>query len=197
VPRAGLSEERVIDEAVRLADEVGLEQMTLTMLAERLGVRQPSLYKHVDGIASLRHSISLRAKVTLAEVLARSAVGRSCDDAIISMSRAYRGWALEHPGQYEAAQRAPDGTDPQDLAVSRAVVEICADVLLGYGLVDHDAIDAIRAFRAALHGFLTLEASGAFGLPRDIDRSYDQLVRALSKMFANWPVSTPTESDEP
>ena len=187
MPRVGLSEELVIDEAVRLADEVGLEAMTLTVLAERLGVRQPSLYKHVDGVASLRRGIAVRAKVALAETLARSAVGRSRDGAIIAMSRAYRSWALAHPGQYEAAQRAPAVGDEQDEAVSRAMVEICADVLLGYGLEDDDAIDAIRAYRSALHGFISLETSGAFGLPRSVDRSFDQLVRALSMTFANWP----------
>jgi AcrR family transcriptional regulator len=197
VPRVGLSEELVIDEAARLADEVGLEQMTLTVLAERLGVRQPSLYKHVDGVASLRRGISLRAKAALAETLARSAVGRSKEDAIVSMSRAYRSWALAHPGQYDAAQRAPAEGDDEDQAVSRAVVEICADVLLGFGLNGDDAIDAIRAYRSALHGFLSLETSGAFGLPRDVDRSFDQLVRALSMTFANWPTVTSTASGAP
>jgi uncharacterized protein (UPF0276 family) len=84
----------------------------------------------------------------------------------------------------------------EDQAVSRAVVEISADVLLGYGLKDHDAIDAIRAYRSALHGFVSLETGGAFGLPRDLDRSFDQLVRALSTMFANWPVVASAERDE-
>jgi AcrR family transcriptional regulator len=187
VPRVGLSEELVIDEAARLADEVGLEQMTLTVLAERLGVRQPSLYKHVDGVEALRRGIALRAKADLGETLARSAVGRSREDAIVAMSEAYRRWALAHPGQYGAAQRAPEPNDEADQAVSRAVVDICADVLRGYGLEGEDAIDAIRAFRSALHGFVSLETAGAFGLPQDVDRSYAQLVRALSMAFAQWP----------
>jgi hypothetical protein len=113
------------------------------------------------------------------------------------MSRAYRSWALAHPGQYDAAQRAPAEGDDEDQAVSRAVVEICADVLLGFGLSSDDAIDAIRAYRSALHGFLSLETSGAFGLPRDVDRSFDQLVRALSMTFANWPTVTSTASGAP
>jgi AcrR family transcriptional regulator len=193
VPRAGLSEELVIDEAVRLADEVGLEAMTLTVLAERLGVRQPSLYKHVDGVVALRRGIALRAKAALGETLARSAVGRSGEDAIVAMSQSYRRWALAHPGQYEAAQRAPAAGDDRDIAVSRAVVEICADVLRGFGLEGDDAIDAIRGYRAALHGFVSLETSGAFGLPQDVERSFDQLVRALSMAFDHWPAAVVTE----
>jgi len=50
-----------------------------------------------------------------ADVLARAAVGRSGGDAIQAMSKAYRQWALQHPGRYEAAQWAPAPGD-EDLA---------------------------------------------------------------------------------
>jgi hypothetical protein len=120
-------------------------------------------------------------------------VGRSGEDAIVAMSQSYRRWALAHPGQYEAAQRAPAAGDDRDIAVSRAVVDICADVLRGFGLEGDDAIDAIRGYRAALHGFVSLETSGAFGLPRDVERSFDQLVRALSMAFDHWPAAVVTE----
>ena len=72
-----------------MADEVGLAQLTLAALAERLGVRQPSLYKHIDSMADLHRSISLQAKHEFGEVLVRAAVGRSGSDAIRAMSHAY------------------------------------------------------------------------------------------------------------
>jgi AcrR family transcriptional regulator len=186
LPRAGLSEERVVDEAARLADEAGLSGLTLAKLAERLGVRQPSLYKHIEGMAGLQRSISLRGKAELAEVLGPAAVGRSGGDAIHAMARAYRGWALDHPGRYEAAQRRPAPGDAEDEAVSAAVVRICADVLTAYDLQGDDAIDAIRAFRSTLHGFVSLELLGGFGLPVDIDRSFDRLVSGMVVALAGW-----------
>ena len=64
--RAGLSEDRVVEEAERMADEVGLQRLTLAALAESLGVRQPSLYKHIDGLPALHRSIAVRARVELA-----------------------------------------------------------------------------------------------------------------------------------
>ncbi|EQD72788.1 transcriptional regulator, partial [mine drainage metagenome] len=39
----------MVDEAERMADELGLSRLTMAALSGRLGVRQPSLYKHVDG----------------------------------------------------------------------------------------------------------------------------------------------------
>jgi AcrR family transcriptional regulator len=186
MPRAGLTADRVVAEAEQMADEDGLGQLSLTALAGRLGVRQPSIYKHIDSLAGLRRSISIRAKAELGDVLARAAVGRSGADAIHSMSHAYRAWALLHPGRYQAAQVAPAPGDADDEAVSLAVVRICADVLAAYHLHGDDAIDAIRALRSTLHGFIALESSGAFGLPVDIDRSFEHLVRGMITAFASW-----------
>ncbi len=178
MPRAGFTRDRVVAEAERIADEVGLARLTPAALADRLGVRQPSLYKHVDGLDGLRRGIAVRAKDELAGTLARAAVGRSRGDAIAAVAGAYRDWALKHPGRYAAAQRAPD--DTVDQAASQALVHVVTDVLAGFELRDDDAIDATRTLRSALQGFVTLEANGGFGLPADVDRSFDRLVRAFS-----------------
>jgi AcrR family transcriptional regulator len=186
MPRAGLTAERVAAEGATMADEVGLGNLTLNALAERLGVRQPSLYKHIESMAGLQRSISVRAKIELADILARAAVGRSGEDAIHSMSHAYRTWAHHHPGRYAAAQFAPAPGDHEDEAASLAAVQIITDVLAAYELEGDDAIDAIRAFRSALHGFVALESGGGFGLPTDIDRSFERLIGGLIIAFAHW-----------
>ena len=186
MPRAGLSRARVVDEAAELADEVGLEGLTLAALAERLGVRQPSLYKHLDSLAGLRRSISLQAKGELGDVLLRAAVGRSGADAITAMAGAYRAWALEHPARYAAAQWIAGPEDEEDTAASLGAIQVISDVLTAYELRGDDAIDAIRAFRSTLHGFVSLEAAGSFGLDRDLDRSFDRLVRGFVITLTDW-----------
>jgi len=186
VPRAGLTEDRVVEEAERLADEVGLSNLTLAALAERLGVRQPSLYKHIAGMDGLQRSIAIRTKLDMTDTLARAAVGRWRGDAIAALSEAYRSWAHQHPGRYRAGQRAPVPGDVEDEAASNAAVQVIADVLSGFDLRGEDAIDAIRALRSALHGFVSLEADGGFGLPVDVDRSFDRLVEGMVAAFSTW-----------
>jgi len=190
VARAGLSEDRVVVEAERIADEVGLSRLTLAALAQSLGVRQPSLYKHIDGMDALQRSIAVRAKTELGEVLGRAAVGKAGDDAIRALSTAYRRWALEHPGRYSATVRAPEPGDTDDEAASASVVGVVFDVLAGYDLHGIDAIDATRALRSTLHGFIALESSGGFGLPVDVDRSFERLVDGL--VVALKTLATPT-----
>jgi AcrR family transcriptional regulator len=171
----------VIDEAQALSDEVGLDALTLAALASRLGVRQPSLYKHVDGSDALHRALSVRAKQELAAVLARAAVGRSGDEAIQAVALAYRRWGHAHPGRYQSTVAAPLPGDADDEAASLAVVSVVLDILAGYGLSGEDAIHATRAIRAALHGFVSLEAAGGFGMPVDVDESFARLVAGITQ----------------
>ena len=167
------------EEAAVLADEVGLTKLTLAALASRLGVRQPSLYKHIDSLAGLHRDIAVHAKREMGEVLARASVGRSGADAISAMSHAYRGWALQHPARYAASNLMPAPGDIEDEAVSVSAIQVVADVLTAYHLEGDDAVDAIRAFRSTLHGFVSYETAGAFRWSADVDRSFERLVRGF------------------
>jgi AcrR family transcriptional regulator len=169
-----------------MADEVGLNTLTLAALAARLGVRQPSLYKHIDSMAGLHRDIAVHAKRALGEVLARASVGRSGADAISAMSHAYRDWALKHPARYEAANLMPAPGDIEDEAVSVAAIQVIADVLTSYHLEGDDAVDAIRAFRSTLHGFVSYETAGAFRWSADVNGSFDRLVHGFIVALDHW-----------
>ena len=179
VARAGLSTTIVVRAAGELADEVGFDQLTLSALAQRLGVKQPTLYKHVDGTASLHRAMAFVAKRELADVMRRSAVGKAGGDALRAIAEAYRQWAVAHPGSYAATVRAPAPDDDEDQAASKEALEVVVSVLGASGLSGEEAIDATRALRAALHGFVALESAGGFGLPVDVNRSFAYLVDGL------------------
>lgn len=195
MPRAGLTPDLVVEQAAVLADEVGLHKLTLAALADRLGVRQPSLYKHISSLAGLHRDIAVQAKRALGDVLARASVGRSGADAISAMSHAYRDWALQHPARYAASNLMPAPGDIEDEAVSVSAIQVIADVLTAYQLEGDDAVDAIRAFRSTLHGFVSYETAGAFRWSADIDRSFERLVRGFIFALSHW--SETTVSDQP
>lgn len=179
MPRVGLTADRVVVEAADLADAEGYDGLTLAALADRVGVRQPSLYKHIDSVAGLQRGVALLAKRELRDVLVRATVGRSGDDAVRAMAHAFRGWVLEHPGRYAATVRAPAPDDVEDREASDEVVLVLLDVLSEFGLSGATAVDAARTLRASLHGFVALEAVHGFGLPHNVARSYDFLVEVL------------------
>ena len=186
MPRVGLTTDSVVDRAAEMVDEHGLDGLNLAALAQSLGVRIPSLYKHVDGMPGLRRGITLQAKIGLRDAMGQAAIGRSRDDAIRGMAVAYRTWAREHPGQYPLTVRAPLAGDTDDESVSTSFVEVIFSVLAGYNLRDDDAVDATRFLRSTLHGFVALETSGGFEMPVDIERSYGRLVESVVTALASW-----------
>jgi AcrR family transcriptional regulator len=172
----------VIAEAARISDASGFERLTLAAVAQRFGVAVPSLYKHVDGLDALRREVALRGVRELGDALAAAADG----GGLAEVAHAYRDFSLAHPGRYAATLRAPDPDDAEAGAQIQAVLDTVLVVLSGFGLTGADAIDAARALRAALHGFVQLEAGGGFGLPQDVDRSFNRLVEILDTALRNW-----------
>jgi AcrR family transcriptional regulator len=183
MPRVGLDAEAVVAAAAELADAEGLDELTLARLAERLGVRSPSLYAHVGGLADLRGRLGARGARELTAALQAAAAGRARSDALHAVADAYRAYAHAHPGTYAATQRAP-GTEPDaangEYATAAAeLVGVLVAMLRGYELHDDDAIHGVRMVRAALHGFVSLEREGGFAMPIDLEESYRWLVRTL------------------
>jgi len=189
MPRAGLTPDSVIADAARLLDELGPNAFTLAAVAESLGVRIPSLYKHIDGMPDLQRGITVAAKREFSAAIATAAVGKSREDAMTAIAHAYRAWALAHPGQYPLTVRAPAAGDAADEEVSVGFAMVIFAVLEGYELVERDAIDATRFVRAAMHGFVSLETSGGFGLPIDIDESFERTVEHVVSALDDWTAS--------
>jgi AcrR family transcriptional regulator len=184
VPRAGLDAEAVVAAAAELADAEGLPELTLARLAARLGVRSPSLYAHVGGLADLRMRLATRGARELTAALQAAAAGRARSDALHAIADAYRAYAHAHPGAYAAMQRAPgDGgdADPELTAAAAALIDVLVAVLRGYELCDDDAIHGVRMVRAALHGFVSLEREAGFAMPIDLEESYRRLVQMLDR----------------
>ncbi len=177
MPRAGLDAAAVVAAAATLADEDGLGQLTLAGLAAALGIRTPSLYAHVDGLGDLRARLAVRGAEEMASALQVAAAGRAGVDALRAVAQAYRAYAHAHPGTYAASQVASDLEGNRAAAV--AAVGVFLAVLDGYGITGDAAIHAVRAVRSALHGFVSLEREGGFGIPLSLDESFATLVDML------------------
>jgi AcrR family transcriptional regulator len=188
MPRAGLDPEAVITAAAQLADADGLPALTLVRVADRLGVRAPSLYAHVaGGLADVRRRLGARGARELAAALQVAAAGRSRLDALRAVAHAYRAYAHAHPGTYAALQRAPEANDAEAGLAARELIGVIIAVLDGYRLRDEEAVHAVRAVRAALHGFVSLEQEGGFRMPVALELSYERVIAMLDLGFSQWP----------
>lgn len=178
--KIGLGLDDVVAAAAEIADAAGLDRVTLASVAERLGVRSPSLYAHVDGLEDLRRLLALRAAQQMGAVLAGAAADRTGLHALRSIAHAYRRFAQDHPGLYAAAQRAvrPGEDDELYRALDEPVLP-AVRALAEAGVGEGERIHLARGLRSALHGFVALEQGGGFGMPESVDESFSRLVDLL------------------
>ena len=178
--RAGLDTEAVVTAAVALADKDGLRSLSLTGLANELGVRPPSLYAHVDGIGDIVRRVGSRGARELAAAMGHAVQGRSGADALGALAHAYRDYARAHPGAYEAAQLSSElQKDPEAAAAAQAATDVAFAVLRGYGLTGVEAVHATRLIRVTLHGFVALEAEQGFAIDVPVQDTFERIVGAL------------------
>lgn len=186
MPRVGLSTASVVDAAIELVDGQGPAALTVSAVASRTGVAAPSLYKHVRNLEALQQKVSARATAGLAQALSAAVAGRSGQQALRAVAHAYRDYALTHPGRYPLTQRVPDAADPEHVAAGEQAVQAVIAALRGYGLEGDEAIHATRVTRSALHGFVSLEVDGGFGMPQDVGLTFERLIAALHVSLTGW-----------
>jgi AcrR family transcriptional regulator len=188
VPRAGLDSATVVAAGAELADEIGFAALTMGGLAEKLGVRTPSLYKHVASQDDLNRRIAALAVGEAGDAVGAAIQGRAGRDALAAAARALRAFVLSHPGRY-AATLGFNLTGPDDLlavAAARSMEPFTA-VLRGYDLPSGDTTHALRALRSIFHGFATIEAGGGFQWGTDTDESFEWLIDLVDRGLSSRP----------
>ncbi|MEV0616527.1 TetR-like C-terminal domain-containing protein [Nonomuraea sp. NPDC050404] len=187
--RAGLTADRVTLAGAELADEIGLDHVTMSAVARRLAVKDASLYAHVRGLEDLRGRIALLAADEKTIRIAEVTAGRAGKDALVAYANAWRDYAHEHPGRYTATQ-IPLQIDPDLVAQAsgpRRAVELTYSMLRAYELEEPDLTDAVRLMRSTLHGFVSLEAAGGFAHARTAQDTWARCLDALHTLLERWP----------
>ncbi len=93
-PRAGLTRHTMIETALRLLDEVGLDGLTVRRLGAELGVRSPSLYWHIRTKQELLDGMA--DAIIQAAGMGPPRDGESWQDWLTRRARAYRQSVLAH-----------------------------------------------------------------------------------------------------
>ena len=178
--KRGLDTQTILNAAAELAEEKGLENVSLLQVAEKLGVKSPSLYNHLSGLPELSLGIAKLAMSKLEDAARNAAVGRSKGDALMEIALAYRKFAKENPELYKAILRYPDYNDSSIQETGQTVVRILYQVMEPYHYSKKESIHFVRGFRSALHGFVSLEEAGFFkGTEADVDESFRQFILRL------------------
>ncbi|MEC1668468.1 WHG domain-containing protein [Bacillus sp. FSL K6-1005] len=169
-PRAGLHQKMIIKAAAEIADQEGINGVTLAALSKKMNVRPPSLYNHISGLQGIRTELAVSGLTKLFDQMADSVKEQKGESALLSLSDAYVGFAVENPGYYEATLLKIQ--DERAESLSNQIVRLVAKLLIDSGYTnEQNVIHATRGLRSLLHGFATLIGKEAFELKEDISDS--------------------------
>lgn len=186
MPRAGLTKERLIEAACKLADRDSFAALTLAALARQFEVKLASLYSHVRNSDDLKAGVALKALDLLADRADEAVAGRAGKEAVVALAEVHRRFAGEHPGLFEAARfplSAEQAAGSGGVRLSRTMLA----ALRGYGLAEADQVHAVRLLGSFFLGFSLLERGGSFAHSQpEPDLSWQRGLDALDLTFKSW-----------
>lgn len=178
--KRNLTKASVVQTAATLADEKGLNFVTIGNIARSLQIKPASLYNHIKNLDEIHHELAGFAMHQLEEAIASACVGKEKADALKAIGVAHRQFAKEHPHWYKAYFDAGKLTDPKVDEALADIMRVFYQVLTPYNLPKDDSVHFIRSYRSALHGFVSLERAGYFQRASvDIEESYLQLINTF------------------
>jgi AcrR family transcriptional regulator len=168
----------IVDTALELLEREGPEGLTMRSVAEAMGIRAPSLYKHVqskDDLEALLMAEAFRGMgAELHGAIAGARKGGSKTTALAELGRGYRRWALAHAHLYRLVtggplprERLPEGLEAW--TAEPVVVAVGGDP------------DRARAAWAFAHGMTILELDGRFPPGADLDAAWAAGIGALAE----------------
>jgi AcrR family transcriptional regulator len=159
----------IVEAARELLDEHGADALTMRRLAERLGMRAPSLYKHLPDKAALEGAVIATGLEDLAAALEEAE--HASAEPTAAMAAAYRAFALTHPHLYLLMTNRPL---PREHLPAGIEDRTAAPVLHAVG-----NLARARAFWAFAHGMVVLELVGRFPPDADLDTAWQAGVHAF------------------
>ena len=178
-----LDREGIVAVAGHLVDAEGPEALTLTLVAQSLGVTQPALYRHIGGLPELWRELGILTRHDLASALASATVGRAGRDAVHAIGHAWRRFGTSHPGRYRSTDRHAVPGDPHLRAAANHTLDVLSRALQAFELDEVARRDAADTLRSALHGFVSFEISDGHPDPHRVDAAFDQMLTHLCAAF--------------
>lgn len=162
-----------------LVDTEGVDGLTMGAVAAAVGVKAPSLYKHVSSRADLVRLIAEAVVAELGVSLESSVHGTDAELDLASLAQAFRAFAHSRPQAYRLVfSPLPEEWRPGRDALAAASEPVLRTVQALAG--PEHALDGARLVTAWAHGFMTMELAGAFRLDGDLDRAFSFGIERLA-----------------
>lgn len=163
----------IIETSAKLANKVGLENLSLKMIAEELNIKSPSLYNYFSSLKEIKKSLMFYGWKQLEEKMIDSAVGVSGYEALKDMCYASYDYAMKNKGIFEAMLWYNKYDNEETINVTKRLYELMFKVTRSLNISERNTRHIIRTVRSFLEGFVLLENNNSFGNPISVKESFD------------------------
>ena len=161
----------IVAVARELLESEGPDGLSMRRIADRLGIKAPSIYKHLPDKQALEAALISAGFAEWAGVFETAA---TADDPVGTVARAYRDYATRHPHLYRLMTERPLARDRLEPGVEDRAARPIVDAVGG----DPDAARALWAFA---HGMTILELNGRFPEGADLQAAWERGVAAFRR----------------
>ncbi len=168
----GLTREKVIEEAGKLANEKGLNAVTITTLAAHLGIKKPSLYNHIKDQEDIWYGIMLSGWRYVSEEVCSQIKEENPKLAIKELANRIYEMAMQKPGVFEAMLWCNSYANEEIISITKGLYEFFFAQTEKLGIEIEIANHLLRTFRSLVEGFALLVIHNSFGNPVSIDESF-------------------------
>ncbi|SDS46723.1 DNA-binding transcriptional regulator, AcrR family [Friedmanniella luteola] len=170
----GLSRTLVVQAALDLIDEDGLQNLSMRAVGQQLGVGAMALYRYVSGREDLLEAVVASLVDGLRAQLDPDLTG-TWQGYLQTLAHAVRRVAVEHAAAFPLiATRHPAAPWLRPPLRSPELVEDLLTNLSGHGFTDEQVADAYRAFSSFLLGHLLLESAARGADTAPVEEPFDE-----------------------
>ena len=168
-----INEELILKTSASIANEVGLDNLSLKELAKELNIKSPSLYNYITSLEELKKKLMVYGWREMSEKIVMSAVGVTGYDALKNMCNEFYKYATNNKGVFSAMLWYNKFESPElDNATSK-LFDIIFKILKPMNISIENINHIIRTLRSFLEGFSLLVNNNAFGSPVSVKESFD------------------------
>lgn len=160
--KRNLTSQKVVETYIELAGETSLNEVTFPRIAERLGIKAPSLYNYFKNLTDLRVHTAIYLHTNLNNRLMADLIGQTGRQALRTYALDYRQFANDYQSVYELLNTIPSFNNDELASIGRKNNQIIVKILNFYHLSEKDLIIKNRAFRSLLNGYIMLKQLGYF-----------------------------------
>ena len=174
-----ISDDDIIQTAAILSNEVGLDNLSLKIIAKELNIKYPSLYNHFSSLEDIRKKLMIYGWKNVESKMIKSTVDVSGYQALKNMCYEFYDYAINNKGVFSAMLWYNMYDDNENFDATKKLHEIIYKEIESLNISEENTKHAIRLMRSFLEGFALLVNNNAFGDSLSIKDSFNISIEIL------------------